>query len=186
MDTLIRDTLEFLPALLAGAGESAKITLVSLALALSLGLALALARMSHKPVLHWPSYCFIEFIRNTPAILQIYYVFFVFPYAGVTLPRFWAGVLALGINFSAYLAEVYRGGIESIGTGQWDAAKAIGMSNVTTMRRIVLPQALRKILPPVANYALSLFKVTSLLSLSPSRNSPGKVIILPQFPSNTH
>jgi len=105
-------------------------------------------------------------IRNTPLLLQLYYFFFVLPYVGIKLDGFTAAVLALTLNYSAYMSEVYRSGIQAIAKGQHDAAHALGMTFLQTFRRIVLPQAIRIVIPGLGNYFISLFKDTALCSIA--------------------
>ena len=106
----------------------------------------------------------VELVRSTPLLIQIFFLYFVLPKFGVTLDAFTAGVLALTLNYSAYISEVYRGGILAISRGQHDAAAALGMTRGLAMRRIILPQAIRIVIPTLGNYFISLFKDTALCS----------------------
>jgi polar amino acid transport system permease protein len=155
----------WLPPLLDGAKLTIGLTLVSMAVALVLGLLLALCRLnSRRWYVYWPTTVFVEIIRGTPLLLQLFYVYFVFPFIGIRLSPFTAGVIGLSINYGAYLSEVYRAGIAAVDRSQWEAAEALSMSPTLTMRRVILPQAIRIIIPPVGNYFVSLFKDTALAS----------------------
>src|ERR1039458_7376255 len=125
---------------------------------LSLGFALlvALAGMSRYAPLRWVIKAYIEIMRGTPLLLQLIYIYYVLPEFGIRLPSFAAGCLALTLNYSAYISEVYRGGIQAITPGQHDAAAALGMTRGLAMRRIVLPQAIRIIIPTLGNYFIGL------------------------------
>ncbi|MBN3852330.1 ectoine/hydroxyectoine ABC transporter permease subunit EhuD [Paraburkholderia sp. Ac-20340] len=160
-----QDVSGYLPELLQGALTSVQLTFCILALALPCGLLLAIARISHARVPRLFASAYIELIRGTPALLQLFYIYFVLPSFGIRFAPFIAGVIGLSINYSAYLAEVYRAGIEAVPKSQIAAAKALGMSSGQTLRLIVLPQALRIVVPPLGNYAISLFKDTSLVSI---------------------
>ena len=118
--------------------------------------------MSRIAPLRWVVKAYIEVIRGTPLLLQLIYVYYVLPEIGIRLDAFTAGVLALTLNYSAYISEVYRGGIQAIPRGQHDAAAALGMTHGLAMRRIVLPQAIRIIIPTLGNYFIGLFKDTAL------------------------
>jgi His/Glu/Gln/Arg/opine family amino acid ABC transporter permease subunit len=150
--------------LLGGLLITVELTFVVIALSLIFALFVALAGMSRITPLRWVVKCYVEVIRGTPLLLQLIYVYYVLPSLGVRLDPFSAGVLALTLNYSAYISEVYRGGIQAISRGQHDAAAALGMTNALAMRRIILPQAIRIVLPTLGNYFISLFKDTALAS----------------------
>lgn len=155
----------WLPPLLDGAKLTIGLTVVSMAVALVLGLVLALCRLnSRRFYLYWPATVVVEVIRGTPLLLQLFYVYFVLPFMGIRLSPFTAGVIGLSINYGAYLSEVYRSGIAAVDRSQWEASEALAMSPALTMRRVILPQAFRIIIPPVGNYFISLFKDTALTS----------------------
>jgi polar amino acid transport system permease protein len=155
----------WLPPLLDGAKLTIGLTVVSMAVALVLGLMLALCRLnSRRLYLYWPATVVVEIIRGTPLLLQLFYVYYVFPFIGIRLSPFTAGVIGLSLNYGAYLSEVYRSGIRAVDRSQWEAAEALAMSPALTMRRVILPQAIRIIIPPVGNYFVSLFKDTALAS----------------------
>jgi polar amino acid transport system permease protein len=120
--------------------------------------------MSRNPFVSFPAAGFIEFIRSTPLLIQIFFLYFVFPKFGIVLPALVAGILALGLHYSTYCAEVYRAGLENVPRGQWEAATALNLAPMATFRDIILPQAIPPIIPALANYLVALFKETPLLS----------------------
>ncbi|WP_239025039.1 amino acid ABC transporter permease [Rhodoligotrophos defluvii] len=128
------------------------------------GLIAALGKLSSIPVLRQVSTFYIWFIRGTPTLIQIFIVYFGFPQLGMRLSPFVAGVLALGINSGAYVAEIIRAGLSAIPKGQTESSLALGMSRYQTMKRIILPQVSRIVLPPITNEAITTLKNTSLLS----------------------
>jgi His/Glu/Gln/Arg/opine family amino acid ABC transporter permease subunit len=150
--------------LLGGLLITVELTFVVITLSLICGLFVALAGMSRLAPLRWVVKAYIEVIRGTPLLLQLIYVYYVLPEIGIRLNAFTAGVLALTLNYSAYISEVYRGGIQAISRGQHDAAAALGMTRGLAMRRIILPQAIRIVIPTLGNYFISLFKDTALCS----------------------
>lgn len=129
-----------------------------------IGLALALARIARLVWIRVPAALFVELIRGSPLLPQLFYIYYVFPLLGMRLTPIGAGLLGLGINYGAYLSEVFRAGIAAVHKGQWEAAGALGLSRGRTMRLVVLPQAVRIVIPPVGNYFVSLFKDTALVS----------------------
>ena len=151
--------------LVAGLLITVQLTLVVIVLALIFALLVALAGMSRLPPLRWLVRSYIEAIRGTPLLLQLIYIYYVLPEIGIRLNAFTAGVIGLTLNYSAYLSEVYRGGIQAVPRGQHDAAAALGMTSTLAMRRIILPQAIRIIIPTLGNYFISLFKDTALCSV---------------------
>jgi polar amino acid transport system permease protein len=156
-------TLEILPTLAQAAIISIEATLLGFVLAASLGLVLALARIAF-PLTAWPISVLVELIRSTPLLIQIFFLYFVFPSFGLTLDAFTAGVLALGIHYAAYCSEVYRAGFDNIHRGQWEASTALNLSAWTTFKDIIIPQAIPPIVPALGNYLVALFKETPLLS----------------------
>lgn len=154
--------VENIGPLLGGLLITVELTFVVIILSLIFGLFVALAGMSRWPALHWLVKAYIEVIRGTPLLLQLVYVYYVLPEIGIRLDAFTAGVLALTLNYSAYISEVYRSGIQAIAKGQHDAAAALGMTRGLAMRRIILPQAIRIVVPTLGNYFIGLFKDTSL------------------------
>jgi His/Glu/Gln/Arg/opine family amino acid ABC transporter permease subunit len=159
------DIIKFLPAMLSGAKENLILTFPIMGVALAVGLLIALARMSQHQFLRWPAYSYTEFIRSTPTLVHIYFVFYVLPYLGMRFTPYLAAIAALGLNYAAYVSEIYRSGIQGVGPGQWDAALSIGMSRKTALRRIILPQAFRIMLPPMTGSFLTCLQDTSMLSL---------------------
>jgi polar amino acid transport system permease protein len=157
-------TKEILPDLANASLVTLEATLLGFALALVLGLVLALLRMAHSRVLSTPTALLIEGIRSTPLLVQVFFIFFVLPDLGITLPPLTAGVFALGIHYATYCSEVYRAGIEGVPRGQWEAATALNMSGLATFRDVVLPQAIPPIVPVLGNYFIAIFKDTPILS----------------------
>jgi len=151
--------------LLQGLGNTILLTLIVIVLAGLLAIPLALVRTSRVWALRLPFEAFVEIIRGTPLILQLFYVYYVLPSAGVQLDPFAAAVVALTMNYTAYLSEVYRGGIKSIPEGQRNAAAALGMTPMKAFIRIILPQAFKVVTPTLGNYFIALFKDTALASV---------------------
>ena len=156
--------LEVLPIVGAACRFTILATVSGFAIALVLGLVLALLRAVRQPLVRWPVGLFIEFVRGTPVLVQIYFVYFVLPKFGIVLPALLTGILVLGVHYSTYVSEVYRGGIASVERAQWEAAMALNLGPLRTFFRIVLPQALPPIVPALGNYLITLFKETPLLS----------------------
>lgn len=150
--------------LLKGLAVTVEISIWSTALALAIGLMVALLRLSHSYSGRWLAVGYIELIRNTPLLVQLYVFYFILaPILG--LPRLWTGIVALAAFEGAFAAEIIRGGILSIGRGQWDAAAALGLSRALSYRLVVLPQALRMMLPPLAGVLVSLVKHSAIVSV---------------------
>jgi polar amino acid transport system permease protein len=152
-------------ALLVGAAGTLRIFAICLVLGLSLGLVVGLGRYSRNRWIHIPATIFVEFFRNTPVLVQILWFYFALP---ILLPfqisPLAAASLGISLNSAAFSAEIYRGGIQSIETGQWDGARALGMRWGQAMRRIILPQALKRMLPALTNRAIEIFKMSTLAS----------------------
>jgi polar amino acid transport system permease protein len=155
---------EILPLLLRAALITIQATLLGFVLAAILGLFLAIGRTSRYPWIAWPVAGWIEFVRSTPLLIQIFFMFFVLPKFGLTMPAFLTGVLALGLHYSTYCAEVYRAGLDNIPRGQWEAAVALNLSLPRTYWDIIIPQAIPPVVPALGNYLVALFKDTPLLS----------------------
>lgn len=149
--------------LLQGTGVSVKIFFFTLLFSLPFGLPVAAARMSKNPLLSIPARVFMLIVRGTPLILQLIFVYFA-PYYifKVSYDRFTAAIIAMSINYAAYFAEIYRGGIESIPRGQYEAGKVLGFTKAQTFFRIVLPQVVKRILPATGNEVITLVKDTAL------------------------
>lgn len=153
-----------LPRLLPAVLTTIQATLAGFLVALVGGLLLALCRRSHLKIVSWPAAAFVEFVRTTPLLVQLYFLFFVLPRYGVILTPFATGVIGLGLHYSTYLSEVYRSGIDGVPAGQWEAATALNLSRSQTWLRVVLPQAVPPIVPVLGNYLITMFKETPLLS----------------------
>lgn len=153
-----------MPYLLQGALVTIQISLLSMALALVLGLMAAVAGLSRAWLPRFLAGFYVEVIRGTPLLVQLFLVYYGLPSVGVRLEPFMAGFLTLGAHYGAYLSEVYRAGIYSVDRGQWEAAASIGMSRGMIMREIILPQAIRTILPPIGNYFISMLKDSALVA----------------------
>jgi polar amino acid transport system permease protein len=152
--------------LLSGIKLTLLVTAAALAGSLVIGLIVALGRMSKKPWLKMPATAYVEVFRNTPALIQLMWVYYCLPILiGIDMSAVPSATLALGVNGAAYVAEIIRGGIQSIDRGQVEAARTLGMSHFQTMRKIVLPQALRRMIPPFVNESVSLLKFSSLVSV---------------------
>jgi polar amino acid transport system permease protein len=164
MQNFLRDATEFMPILLQGVWLTILVTLGSLALSTILGLVWALMRVSGVRALSGLSASLINVIRGIPIIVLLFYLYFVMPDFGITLTALQAAILGLGLAYSAYQAENFRAGIEAIDKGQIEAAQTIGMSWWLTMRRVVLPQAVRIVLPPYGNIMIMLLKDSSQAS----------------------
>ena len=164
MQAFWRDTVEFLPILMSGVALTIMVTIGSLLLSTVLGMVWALMRVSGIGVLTGFSGGLINVIRGIPIIVLLFYLYFVMPEFGVTLSALQAAILGLGIAYSAYQAENFRAGIEAIDKGQIEAAQAIGMSWWQTMRRVVLPQAVKIVLPPYGNVMIMMLKDSSQAS----------------------
>jgi polar amino acid transport system permease protein len=164
MQAFWRDTVEFLPILMSGVALTIIVTIGSLLLSTALGLIWALMRVSGISVLPGLSAGLINVIRGIPIIVLLFYLYFVMPEFGLTLSALQAAILGLGIAYSAYQAENFRAGIEAIDKGQIEAAQAIGMSWWQTMRRVVLPQAVKIMLPPYGNVMIMMLKDSSQAS----------------------
>jgi polar amino acid transport system permease protein len=164
MEKFLRDATEFLPILLQGVGLTIVVTIGSLILSTILGLVWAVMRVSGLRVLSGLSAGLINLIRGIPIIVLLFYLYFVMPDFGIALSALQAAILGLGIAYSAYQAENFRAGIEAVDKGQIEAAQAIGMGFWLTMRRVILPQAVRIVLPPYGNIMIMLLKDSSQAS----------------------
>ena len=157
-------TWQILPELARAAVITIEATLLGFALAAVLGLVFALLRMSKNPWIANPITGFIEFVRGTPVLIQIFFMFYVLPQFGITMPALVAGVLALGVHYATYCSEVYRAGLENIPRGQWEAATALNLTPYRTFKDVIIPQAIPPIAPALGNYFIAMFKETPLLS----------------------
>ncbi len=155
---------EWAPFIAEGVIVTLEICFVSIFFASILALLAALGRLSHIAPLYALSTFYVSLIRGTPLLLQIFFFFLALPQLGIVLPGFVAGTVALSLNYGAYMSEIFRAGIQGVGKGQREAALALGMTSGQTMRRIVLPQALRFVIPPVGNEFIAMLKDSSLVS----------------------
>ena len=158
-------TWDILPRLLAATVNTLIAAGAGYAIALVLGLILALAQRTGWKPLTVAVREFVEFIRSTPLVLQIFFVFYVGPQFGIRLSPWTSGMIAIGLHYSAYLSEVYRAGIEAVPKGQWEACRAINMSTRDTYLRIIIPQALPPSIAGMGNYLVGIFKDTPMLSV---------------------
>jgi len=157
--------LKYTPFLLQGAGLTLLVSIASLCIGMCLGLIVALLRMSTIGPVKFIAGLYIDVFRSTPLLAQLMWIFFALPIlTGITLSPFYTGTLGLGLYSAAYLAEVYRSGILAIPQGQWQASRAIGMNTAQLLRRIILPQAVWRVLPPLASMWISILKESSLVS----------------------
>jgi len=160
-----RNWRTYLPLLLKSALVTIELSLLGMTLAILLGLALALVRLYGIPPLRWLTIAYIEGIRGTPLLIQLYLIYYGLPTVGIYLNAFVAAVLGLGLNYAAYEAENYRAGIQAIPRGQMEAALSLGMGRWLALRTIIIPQAIRIVIPPVTNDFIALFKDSSLVSV---------------------
>jgi polar amino acid transport system substrate-binding protein len=151
--------------LVESAGMTVLLAVVSMPLAIVLGLLVAIGRLYAPAPVRWMLIAYIEVLRGTPLMLQLWVIFFLFPEIGLAIPAFYAAIAGLAINYSAYEAEIYRAGLQAVPRGQMEAALALGMSHGLALRRIVIPQAVRIVIPAVTNDFIALFKDTSVCSV---------------------
>src|SRR5690349_19329349 len=144
--------LSILPILGIGLIVTLEATITGFAIALVAGLGLALLRRSRLRLISWPTAAAVEFIRDTPLLVQLFFLYYVLPVYGIVLPAFLTGALALGLQYSAYTSEVYRAGIGAVPRGQWEAATALNLSRLLVYRDIVVPQMIPRIVPALGNY----------------------------------
>ncbi|MFC5947594.1 ectoine/hydroxyectoine ABC transporter permease subunit EhuD [Pseudonocardia lutea] len=154
---------DILPDLLLALVTTIEITLLGSVVALLLGLVFAVLRRLHIPVLDQVLWAFIEVVRSTPLLVQVFFLFFVLPQFGVTLSAFVVGVVGLGVHYATYTSEVYRAGIDAIPKGQWEACTALSLPRTRVWTGVILPQAVPRVLPALGNYVISMFKEVPLL-----------------------
>ncbi|HKU85150.1 MAG TPA: amino acid ABC transporter permease [Casimicrobiaceae bacterium] len=151
--------------LLTGLLGTVKLAALSIVLGVIVGCVIAMMRLSPRRILHAPATAFVEFYRNTPPLVHFFWFFYALPILiGVSFDPFTAAVLALSTQSGAFYAEVFRGGIVSIGRGQWEGARALGMNYRAVLRRVIVPQALRRMVPPFVERSFELTKTTALAS----------------------
>lgn len=155
---------EIMPALLEGLVITVEATILGFSLAAILGLLLALARRSESAWLSQLAGAVVEFIRSTPLLVQLFFLFYVLPRYGIRMRPLLVGTIALGLHYGTYTSEVYRAGIEAIERGQWEAARALNFSSAHTWIRVILPQAIPPMVPALGNYFIGMFKETPQLS----------------------
>lgn len=154
------------PLLLMGAGITVQITAISVGIGLLIGMFIGIARLSNNVVIKLLATIYVDFIRGTPLLVQIFIIYFALPLIlGQRIDPFFAAITACGINSGAYVAEIFRSGIQSIDKGQMEAGRSLGMSWVQTMRYIILPQAFKRIIPPLGNEFIAMLKDSSLVSV---------------------
>jgi polar amino acid transport system permease protein len=169
---------EVLPILLEASGVTVLATALGMLVAMVLGLLFALLRNANIAVLSRGVSWFIEFVRVTPLLVQLFFVFYVLPLYGLTLPAMATGIIVIGVHYSAYTSEVYRAGFAAVGQEQWDAISSLNIGPVRALYAIVVPQAMIPMIPSFGNYFIELLKNTSLLSAItiPELVSVGKTI----------
>jgi polar amino acid transport system permease protein len=153
-----------MPRLLVGMVTTIEVTILAFILAILLGLPLMLLRVGRNRIIAVLVGEFVEFLRSTPLLVQIFFLFYLLPEAGITLPPFATGVLAIGLYYAALCSEVFRAGFEAVPKGQWEACTALNLGRYRTMRDIIIPQMLPPIVPSLGNYLIVIFKETPLLS----------------------
>jgi polar amino acid transport system permease protein len=156
--------LKSLPSLAQGAVLTAELAVISIVIGTAIGTVAGVARMSRRRLLLWPVTAYVTLMRGMPLLVTLLFLYYGLPSAGIKLDAFTVAVIALSMTSGAYIAEIVRAGIQSIDPGQMRAARSVGMSYAKAMRRIILPQAMRRVLPPMTNEALTLLKNTSLVS----------------------
>jgi len=156
--------VDSIPFLLRGALYTVQVSVLAIALGLVLGWLFGLAAVSGIAALRAVTWAYVQFIRGTPLLVQIFLIYFGLPAIGLNLSAYWSGVIALGLNSGGFQAEIVRAGIESVDRGQTEAARSIGMSWLQTLVFILVPQTVRRVIPPLTNELITLVKSSSLLS----------------------
>jgi polar amino acid transport system permease protein len=157
--------ISILPILLRGMVVTIEASLAGFVVALVLGLVLTVLKSARSRLIAWPAIAVAEFFRDTPLLVQLFFLYYVLADYGIILPAFLTGALALGVQYSAYMAEVYRAGIEAVPRGQREAAHALDFSGRRTFTHVVLPQAIPRIVPALGNYLVSISKDVPVLSV---------------------
>ena len=160
---LINEIIAFIPQVLEGLKVTIEIFIITLILSIPLGCIIALGRISKVKILNSITEVYVLILRGTPLLLQILFIFFGLPLINISIPRFPAAILAMVLNYGAYFGEIFRAGIISIDKGQFEGAEVLGLSKKDTFFRIIMPQALKRIFPPVANEIVTLVKDTALV-----------------------
>jgi polar amino acid transport system substrate-binding protein len=161
----LRERLGYLPLLLKAAVTTAELSILAMALAVVAGLVVVLLRLYGTRPVQWLAQAYVEVIRGTPLLIQLFLIYYGLPEVGIRLNAFCAAVLGLGLNYAASEAENYRAGIQAVPRGQTEAALALGMTRWQTLQQVVLPQAARVVIPPVTNDFIAMFKDTSIVSV---------------------
>lgn len=162
------DLIKYIPQLLKGSVVTVELTVVAIVFGLLLGLLLALGRLSKNQIINKASWVYIWFFRGTPLLMQLFFIYYAFPLffnPPMPIPPTISAFIAFSLNSAAYLAEIIRAAIQSIDKGQMEAAKALGMSYRQAMKRIIVPQSYRRLIPPVGNEFIMLLKDTSLVAI---------------------
>lgn len=163
--TWVSYTWSILPIILIGLTVTLKAAAAGFAIALVLGLVFALLRRSRIGFIAWSTAIVVEFLRDTPLLVQLFFLYYVLPDFGIVLPAFLTGALALGMQYAAYTSEIYRGGIEAVPRGQWEAATALNLTRIRTYMDVVIPQAIPRIIPAMGNCLVAMIKETPILSI---------------------
>jgi len=157
--------ISILPILLRGLLVTLEASIAGFAVALVLGLIFAILKSARSRWISWPAIAIAEFCRDTPLLVQLFFLYYVLADVGIILPAFLTGALALGVQYSAYMAEVYRAGIEAVPKGQREAAHALDLTNARTFTHVILPQAVPRVVPALGNYLVSIMKDVPVLSV---------------------
>lgn len=165
MDFRLDLFVEILPQLWKGMQMSLLLTFLGMALAIVVGLVVGIARLSKSAFLTWPTNIYVEVVRGTPLMLQILVIYYALPHLGINFGQVTSGFFALGICYGAYISEIFRAGIQSIERGQREAARSLGMTGAQAMLYIILPQAVRRILPPLTNEFVAMLKDSALVAI---------------------
>ncbi|WP_332492537.1 amino acid ABC transporter permease [Niameybacter sp.] len=160
---LLDYTAKLMPQVIEGLGVTLQLFGLTLLFSIPLGIVIALGRVSRFKILNKITSCYILILRGTPLLLQIVFVFFGLPLIGITFDRLPAALVAFSLNYAAYFAEIFRSGIASIDKGQYEGAEVLGLSSMETFFRIIFPQAIKRVLPPVGNEVVTLVKDTALV-----------------------
>ncbi|MFI8995374.1 ectoine/hydroxyectoine ABC transporter permease subunit EhuD [Streptomyces sp. NPDC053542] len=154
---------DFMPMFLHGLLVTLEALALGSLIAFVLGLVWAMAQRSEHAVVRWPVVGITEFIRNTPLLVQLFFLYYVLPEWGITLSALTTGVIGLGLHYSTYTAEVYRAGIDGVPVGQWEAATALSLPRMRTWGAVILPQAIRRVVPALGNYVVAMLKDTPMI-----------------------
>lgn len=163
LEAMVRIAMTKMPAFMEGVVITLQLAAWTVALGSIFGIGVALLRLSKWRVIRWIAAAYVEFLRGTPLLVQVLIVYFGLPQIGIRMPRMTAGIVALTINSAAYMSEIVRSGIQAVDRGQTEAARSLGMTGVQTMGYVVLPQAIKNILPAVGNEFVTIIKESSIL-----------------------